>query len=79
MRAKTRMGLKLITNFSLNVFPYVVIVVMAVAIDDIINKSETKNIIILSVVMLVIRYLYHLYEITKMIKEYKNNKLKEVV
>ena len=63
--------INVLSKFLLDITPYAIIVAMAVGIDNIVDDSNTTYIVIISVIMLIIRFLYHIYEVRKIVEEYK--------
>lgn len=76
MKEITKLIIKVMNKFLLDIFPYIVIVVMAISIHIIADHPDTIHVIIISVIMLIVRFLYHLYEIGKLIDRYKKGRAK---
>ena len=68
---KTKLILKVFNSFVLNIFPYIVMIGMAIGIHIIADHPNTIYIIILTLIMLAVRFLFYMHEIGKMIEEYK--------
>lgn len=71
MKKISELCIKVLNKFLLDITPYAIIVAMAVGIDNIVDNSNTTYIIIISVIMLITRFLYHIYEVGKIVGEYK--------
>jgi len=77
MKEIYKLGLKALNKFILNVFPYAIILVMSFSIAIITENPKTIYLIIVSFIMLIVRFLYHLYEIGKLADEYKKERKNE--
>jgi len=77
MKEITKLVIKIINKFLLDIVPYAAMIAMAIGIHIIADHPDTIYIIIVSVIMLITRFIYHLYEIGKLIEGYKKRNVNQ--